>query len=29
MNKSFNDAYVVIENMAKYHHQWGSERAPI
>lgn len=26
MNKPFNDAYALIENMAQNHYQWGSQR---
>ena len=27
MNKPFNDAYALIEDMTQNHYQWGSERA--
>ena len=29
MNKPFNDAYSLIEDMAQNHYQWGSERAQV
>jgi len=29
MNKPFNDAYALIEDMAQNHYQWGSEHAQV
>jgi len=29
MNKSFNDVYGLIDDMAQNHYQWGSERTPV
>lgn len=29
MNKSFNDAYMLIENMSQNHYWWGSEHTHV
>ena len=29
MDKPFQEAYELIENMAQNHYQWGSERTPV